>query len=271
MGFEEVPPTGQHWKQYFQFTAESGTRNYTAQYIGEDWENGIRVGTQIRNILTDYTVYAGTGINVTKKNTGVEIGSVTGNLKYSTLTSAEYSELTPNPDTIYKLTDTNQVYLGTIPLTGGGSVQQSTFVNYPESSIVKMNALKSETQVASGYPDTMKIVIGNSTSTSYNISFLYPGSSLPNVDGTGYTESASYYYNLNLTRGTSTGTTIPTALLYFYNNYVYYTDSLDNIKSYVRGFDASKAIYVGSGSVVSGQLQQLTSVPEYVINNFTGG
>ena len=271
MGFEEVPPTGQHWKQYFQFTAESGTRNYTAQYIGEDWENGIRVGTQIRNILTDYTVYAGTGINVTKKNTGVEIGSVTGNLKYSTLTSAEYSELTPNPDTIYKLTDTNQVYLGTIPLTGGGSVQQSTFVNYPESSIVKMNALKSETQVASGYPDTMKIVIGNSTSTSYNISFLYPGSSLPNADGTGYTSSDSYSYNLNLTRGTSTGTTIPTALLYFYNNYVYYTDSLDNIKSYVSGFDASKAIYVGSGSVVSGQLQQLTSVPEYVINNFTGG
>ena len=194
-------------------------------------------------------------------------------IQYKALTSAEYTELqTKSDSTIYKLTDTNQVYLGTIPLTGGGaSVQQSTFVNYPESSIVKMNALKSDTQVASGYPDAMKIVIGDSTSTSYNIRFSYPGSSLPNADGTGYTRSDSYYYNLNLTRGTRTGTTVATALLYYYNRTVYYTDSLDNLKSYVSGFNASQAIYVGSGSVVNGQLQQLTSVPEYVINNFTGG
>ena len=194
-------------------------------------------------------------------------------IQYKALTSAEYTELqTKSDSTIYRLTDTNKVYLGTIPLTGGGaSVQQSTFVNYPESSIVTMNTLKSNTQVASGYPDAMKIVISNSTSTSYNIRFSYPASSLPNADGTGYTSSDSYYYNLNLTRGTSTGTTITPALLYFYNNYVYYTDSLDNLKSYVSGFDASKAIYIGSGSVAKGVLQQLTSVPEYVINNFTGG
>ena len=194
-------------------------------------------------------------------------------IQYKALTSTEYTELqTKSDSTIYKLTDTNKVYLGTIPLTGGGaSVQQSTFVNYPESSIVKMNTLKSETQVASGYPDAMKIVIANSGVSGRNINILYPASSLPNADGTGYTASASYQYNLNLTRGTSTGTTITPALLYFYNNFVYYTNSLDNIKSYVSGFDASKAIYVGSGSVVSGQLQQLTSVPEYVINNFTGG
>lgn len=194
-------------------------------------------------------------------------------IQYKALTSAEYTELqTKSDSTIYRLTDTNKVYLGTIPLTGGGaSVQQSTFVNYPESSIVTMNTLKSNTQVASGYPDAMKIVISNSTSTSYNIRFSYPASSLPNADGTGYTSSDSYYYNLNLTRGTSTGTTITPALLYFYNNYVYYTDSLDNLKSYVSGFDASKAIYIGSGSVANGVLQQLTSVPEYVINNFTGG
>lgn len=193
-------------------------------------------------------------------------------IQYKALTSAEYTELqTKSDSTIYRLTDTNKVYLGTIPLTGGGAAQQSTFVNYPESSIVKMNALKSDTQVASGYPDAMKIVIGDSTSTSYNIRFSYPGSSLPNADGTGYAQSDFYYYNLNLTRGTRTGTTVATALLYFYNQLVYYTDSLDNLKSYVSGFNASQAIYVGSGSVVNGQLQQLTSVPEYVINNFTGG
>ena len=272
-GFEEVPPSGIFLKSYIQFTTEvtESQMSYTAQIIGEYWENGIKSGSITRNILTDYSVIAGEGINVTKKNAGVEISSATGNLKYSTLTSTEYSELTPDPDTIYKLTDTNKVYLGTIELTGGGaSAKQSTFVNYPESSIVKMNALKSETQVASGYPDTMKIVIGDSTSTSYNIHFSYPASSLPNADGTGYTSSGSYSYNLNLKAGCSTGT-VENALLYFYNNFVYYTDSLDNIKSYVSGFDASKAIYVGSGSVVSGQLQQLTSVPEYVINNFTGG
>ena len=194
-------------------------------------------------------------------------------IQYKALTSTEYTELqTKSDSTIYRLTDTNKVYLGTIELTGGGaSAKQSTFVNYPESSIVKMNALKSETQVASGYPDAMKIVIGDSSSTSYNIYFSYPGSSLPNADGTGYAQSSSYQYNLNLTSGTSTGTTITSALLYYYNKQVYYTDSLDNLKSYVSGFDASKAIYVGSGSVVSGRLQQLTSVPEYVINNFTGG
>ena len=270
-GFEEVPPSGIFLKSYIQFTTEAteSQMSYTAQIIGEDWENGIKIGSITRNILTDDLVIAGEGINVTKKNAGVEISSATGNLKYSTLTSTEYSELTPDPDTMYRLTDTNKVYLGTIPLTGGGSAQQSTFVNYPESSIVKMNALKSNTQVASGYPDSMKIVIKDSSTR--NIYFSYPASSLPNADGTGYTASASYQYNLNLTRGTSTGTTITPALLYFYNNYVYYTDSLDNIKSYVSGFDASKAIYVGSGSVVSGRLQQLTSVPEYVINNFTGG
>ena len=120
MGFEEVPPTGNYVKQYFQFTAESGTQNYTAQYIKEDWENGIKASILNCNFLTDYSVTAGEGITVTRKNNGVEIGSATGNLKYWTGTSTEYSELTPDADTMYRLTDTNEVYLGTIKLTGGG-------------------------------------------------------------------------------------------------------------------------------------------------------
>ena len=42
-------------------------------------------------------------------------------IQYKALTSAEYTELQAKSDsTIYKLTDTQQVYLGTIPLTGGG-------------------------------------------------------------------------------------------------------------------------------------------------------
>ena len=133
MGFEEVPPTGMLNKGYFQFTtkATENTVSYTAQFISEFWENNILSDKVICNFLTDYTVTAGTGITVTRKNKGVEIGSATGNLKYSTLTSTEYSELTPNPDTMYRLTDTNEVYLGTIKLSGGGSVVAGMYAGIP--------------------------------------------------------------------------------------------------------------------------------------------
>ena len=266
----------------FDYTHTTGTSNNFSSsgffifnkrnsYSGSFTTNGILFTVGDEPSIKFTTSTSNNGIWTDNVNATV-LTDKTG-IQYKALTSTEYTELqTKSDSTIYKLTDTNKVYLGTIELTGGGaSAKQSTFVNYPESSIVKMNALKSETQVASGYPDAMKIVVGDSTSTSYNIRFSYPASSLPNADGTGYTSSGSYSYNLNLTRGTSTGTTITSALLYFYNNYVYYTDSLDNLKSYVSGFDASKAIYIGSGSVTNGVLQQLTSVPEYVINNFTGG
>lgn len=47
---------------------------------------------------------------------------VTTGLRYKTLTSTEYEALsTKDADTMYRLTDTNQVYLGTIELTGGGA------------------------------------------------------------------------------------------------------------------------------------------------------
>lgn len=133
MGFEEVPPTGIFNKGYFQFTTEAteDVVSYTAQFITEFWENGLKSGDTTQNFLTNYTVTAGTGITVTRKNKGIEIGSATGNLKYSTLTSTEYSELTPNPDTMYRLTDTNKVYLGTIDLTGGGNIIAGMYAGRP--------------------------------------------------------------------------------------------------------------------------------------------
>lgn len=136
MGFENVPTTGNYIKQYFKFITESNSSNYTAQYISENWQNGIVVGSIIKNILTDYTVYAGTGIDVTRKDDGVEIASSIGNLKYVVLTSTEYAGLTPDPDTMYRLTDTNEVYLGTIPLTGGASAQYKTLLidNYDNAT-----------------------------------------------------------------------------------------------------------------------------------------
>ena len=133
MGFEDVPPTGIFNKGYLQFTTESieDSVTYTAQFIAEFWENGIITGKVEYNFLTYNSVYAGTGITVTKKNKGVEISSATGNLKYSTLTSTEYSELTPNTDTLYRLTDTNEVYLGSIKLTGGGNVVAGMYAGIP--------------------------------------------------------------------------------------------------------------------------------------------
>ena len=133
MGLEEVPPTGIFNRGYFQFTSTSTDSNITntAKVITEFWENGIPIGKIESNFLTDNSVIAGTGINVTKKNAAVEISSATGNLKYSTATSIEYSELTPDPDTIYRLTDTNEVYLGTIKLTGGGNVVAGMYAGIP--------------------------------------------------------------------------------------------------------------------------------------------
>lgn len=133
MGLEEVPPTGIFNRGYFQFTSTATDSNVTntAKAITEYWENGIKANSVTSNFLTDNLVTAGAGITVTKKNNGVEIGSATGNLKYSTLTSTEYSTLTPDPDTMYRLTDTNEVYLGSIKLTGGGSVVAGMYAGIP--------------------------------------------------------------------------------------------------------------------------------------------
>lgn len=62
---------------------------------------------------------------------------VTTGLRYKTLTSTEYEALsTPDADTMYRLTDTQQVYLGTIPLTGGANAQYKTLLinNYDNAT-----------------------------------------------------------------------------------------------------------------------------------------
>lgn len=62
---------------------------------------------------------------------------VTTGLRYKTLTSTEYEALsTKDADTMYRLTDTQQVYLGTIPLTGGASAQYKTLLinNYDNAT-----------------------------------------------------------------------------------------------------------------------------------------
>lgn len=70
----------------------------------------------------------------------VDLGApkvVTTGLRYKTLTSTEYEALsTKDADTMYRLTDTNEVYLGTIPLTGGANAQYKTLLinNYDNAT-----------------------------------------------------------------------------------------------------------------------------------------
>lgn len=84
--------------------------------------------TQLRLYSSD-EIQAEVGLGVTKV--------VTTGLRYKTLTSTEYEALsTPDADTMYRLTDTNEVYLGTIPLTGGANAQYKTLLinNYDNAT-----------------------------------------------------------------------------------------------------------------------------------------
>lgn len=84
--------------------------------------------TQLRLYSSD-EIQAEVDLGVTKV--------VTTGLRYKTLTSTEYEALsTPDADTMYRLTDTQQVYLGTIPLTGGANAQYKTLLinNYDNAT-----------------------------------------------------------------------------------------------------------------------------------------
>lgn len=84
--------------------------------------------TQLRLDSSD-EIQAEVGLGVTKV--------VTTGLRYKTLTSTEYEALsTKDADTMYRLTDTNEVYLGTIPLTGGANAQYKTLLinNYDNAT-----------------------------------------------------------------------------------------------------------------------------------------
>lgn len=84
--------------------------------------------TQLRLCSSD-EIQAEVGLGVTKV--------VTTGLRYKTLTSTEYEALsTKDADTMYRLIDTNEVYLGTIPLTGGASAQYKTLLinNYDNAT-----------------------------------------------------------------------------------------------------------------------------------------
>ena len=86
------------------------------------------VGLPIASTTTLGGIKVGDGLSITDDG----VLSASGGLRYKTLTSTEYEALsTKDSDTMYRLTDTNEVYLGNIKLTGGGgsALYQSSVLN----------------------------------------------------------------------------------------------------------------------------------------------
>lgn len=92
------------------------------------------VGLPIASTTTLGGIKVGDGLSIT--DDGV-LSASGGGIRYKTLTSTEYEALsTKDADTMYRLTDTNEVYLGTIPLTGGANAQYKTLLinNYDNAT-----------------------------------------------------------------------------------------------------------------------------------------
>lgn len=92
------------------------------------------VGLPIASTTTLGGIKVGDGLSITADGT---LSADKSGIQYQALTSAEYNELqTKSDSTIYRLTDTNEVYLGTIPLTGGASAQYKTLLinNYDNAT-----------------------------------------------------------------------------------------------------------------------------------------
>lgn len=120
---------------------ESMTGISTGASLSPDGITLVSVSNGISEVTTGFGVttanlVAGTNITIDKSLQDRTVTINATGLKYQALTSAEYSELTPDPDTMYRLTDTNEVYLGTIPLTGGASAQYKTLLinNYDNAT-----------------------------------------------------------------------------------------------------------------------------------------
>lgn len=121
----------------FDYTHTTGTpNNFTSNgffifdrqssYRGTFTTNGILFTAGDEPSIKFTTSTADNGIWTDNVNATV-LTDKTG-IQYQALTSAQYNELqTKSDSTIYRLTDTNEVYLGTIPLTGGANIAAAMF------------------------------------------------------------------------------------------------------------------------------------------------
>ena len=104
------------------------TSNFTLSSI----DIGVDVtGTSSEFYINGTVTHYNNGWELSKRTTSLL--PKTGSLKYWKGTAEQYTAIaTKNVDTLYNVTDTQQVYLGTIPLTGGGgSVTPSMYAGIP--------------------------------------------------------------------------------------------------------------------------------------------
>lgn len=109
--------------------------NKQISYNGTFTANGILFTAGDEPSIKFTTSTANNGVWTDNVNATV-LTDKTG-IQYKALTSAEYTELpTKSDSTMYRLTDTNEVYLGTIPLTGGANAQYKTLLinNYDNAT-----------------------------------------------------------------------------------------------------------------------------------------
>jgi hypothetical protein len=149
---DPIPQTGTYYYKNIELRSVSSASTSDPSAQIEAYVNTYQDGTlEQRNQETIINVSSGQ-FSVGNSNTQLRLHSsdeiqaeidlgvpkvVTTGLRYKTLTSTEYEALsTKDADTMYRLTDTNEVYLGTIPLTGGASAQYKTLLinNYDNAT-----------------------------------------------------------------------------------------------------------------------------------------
>lgn len=149
---DPIPQTGTYYYKNIELRSVSSASMSSPNAQIEAYVNTYQDGTlEQRNQETIINVSSGQ-FSVGNSNTQLRLHSsdeiraeidlgvtkvVTTGLRYKTLTSTEYEALsTKDADTMYRLTDTNEVYLGTIPLTGGANAQYKTLLisNYDNAT-----------------------------------------------------------------------------------------------------------------------------------------
>ena len=149
---DPIPQTGTYYYKNIELRSVSSASISGPSAQIEAYVNTYQDGTlEQRNQETIINVSSGQ-FSVGNSNTQLRLHSsdeiqaeidlgvtkvVTTGLRYKTLTSTEYEALsTKDADTMYRLTDTNEVYLGTTPLTGGASAQYKTLLinNYDNAT-----------------------------------------------------------------------------------------------------------------------------------------
>lgn len=149
---DSIPQTGTYYYKYMELRSVSSASSNDPRAQIEAYVNTYQDGTLERR-ESETVVNVGSGLfTIGNSHTKLRLHSsdeiqvevdlgltkvVTTGLRYKTLTSTEYEALsTKDADTMYRLTDTNEVYLGTIPLTGGASAQYKTLLinNYDNAT-----------------------------------------------------------------------------------------------------------------------------------------